>query len=69
MPMATRTLYGVAPLLPPLVPALDHGLESTRGLKGGWHTQQRGYRRTALGTALGFICAGLVVLALVSTDN
>lgn len=67
--MATRTLYGVAPLLPPLVPALDHGLESTRGLKGGWHTQQQGYRRTALGTALGFICAGLVVLALVSTPT
>ena len=65
--MATTTLYGGAPL-PALAPAVDR-LEASRGKQGGWHQQQRTTRRTALGVALGFVCAGLAVLALVSSPT
>jgi len=63
--MATTTLYGGAPL-PPLAPAAD-GLEASRGVAGGWNAQQRTTRRTALGVALAFACAGFAALALVTS--
>ena len=63
--MATSTLYGGAPL-PPLAPAAD-GLEASRGVAGGWNAQQRTTRRTALGVALAFACAGFAALALVTS--
>ena len=63
--MATTTLYGGAPL-PPLAPAAD-GVEASRGVAGGWNAQQRTTRRTALGVALAFACAGFAALALVTS--
>jgi hypothetical protein len=63
--MATTTLYGGAPL-PPLAPAADR-LDASRGVAGGWNAQQRTTRRTALGVALAFACAGFAALALVTS--
>ena len=63
--MSTTTLYGGAPL-PPLAPAADR-LDASRGVAGGWNAQQRTTRRTALGVALAFACAGFAALALVTS--
>ena len=60
-------MYGVAPL-PELAPAVDR-LEASRGTRGCWNVQQRTTRRTALGVALAFACAGFAALAVMTSPS